>query len=57
MDEFCPWGDPLLLLGLRPEVATPESCVQLLLGGREGEREGVWPRLPRFGGRLGIVFS
>lgn len=47
--ELCPWEDALLL--------GPEPWVQLLLGGREGERAGVWARLPRFGGRLGLVFS
>lgn len=45
------------LLGARAEAAAPEPWFQLLLGGREGEREGVWARLPRFGGRLGLVFS
>lgn len=57
----------LLLLGARAEaaavVAVPvaEPWFQLVPGGRgrgrEGEREGVWARLPRFGGRLGLVFS
>lgn len=59
----------LLLLGARAEaaavvaVAAPvaEPWFQLVAGGRgrgrDGEREGVWARLPRFGGRLGLVFS
>lgn len=38
-------------------MAAPEPWVQLLPVRREGEREGVWARLPRLGGRLGLVFS
>lgn len=38
-------------------MARPEPWVELLLGGRAREREGVWTRLPRVGGRLGLVFS
>lgn len=52
----CPWVEALLLLlllGCRAEGGRPEPWVQLLPGGREGEREGVWARLPR----LGLVFS
>lgn len=53
----------LLLLGTRAEAATvvavleAEPWFQLVPGGRDGEREGAWARLPRFGGRLGLVFS
>lgn len=38
-------------------MAAPEPWVQLLPVRREGEREGVWARLPWLGGRLGLVFS
>lgn len=38
-------------------MARLEPWVELLPGGREGEREGVWAILPRVGGRLGLVFS
>lgn len=63
-EGLCPWEETtmlllLLLFGWRPEdAARPELWVELLPGGRAGEREGgVWARLPREGGRLGLVFS
>lgn len=54
---LCPWDEALLLLGRRPEVVRPEPWDELLLGGRAGDREGVWAMLPLDSGRLGLVFS